>query len=133
MSIEAIAAQAAAPAADAARVFELAPAMPQQIGPEAAGRFDNALAAAEAERVGSSTDVPPAVKGLLDTLDKVNLEAKSVSEYARTAESSGSELTPGEIVELTMRCQEFMFHCQLTSNIANRSSDGIQQLFRQQS
>ena len=41
-------------------------------------------------------------------------------------------LTPGEIIELTMRCQEFMFHCQLTSNIANRSSDGVQQLFRQQ-
>lgn len=133
MTIEAIAAQAAAPSADAVRVFELAPAMPQQIGPEAAARFDSALAAAEAQRVGPGTDVPPAVKGLLDTLDKVNLEAKSVSEYARSAESSGAELTPGEIVELTMRCQEFMFHCQLTSNIANRSSDGIQQLFRQQS
>lgn len=133
MTIEAIAAQAAVPATDAVRVFELAPAMPQQTGPEAAARFDSALAAAEAQRVGPGTDVPPAVKGLLDTLDKVNIEAKSVADYARAAETSGSELTPGEIVELTMRCQEFMFHCQLTSNIANRSSDGIQQLFRQQS
>jgi len=25
-----------------------------------------------------------------------------------------------------------MFHCQLTSNIANRTADGLQQLFRQQ-
>jgi hypothetical protein len=132
MSIEAIAAQAASPAAGVAtRVFELAPAMPQQAGPQAAAQFSNALA--QAERIGSSSDVPPAVKGLLDTLDKVNTEAKSVADYARTAETSGSELTPGEIVELTMRCQEFMFHCQLTSNIANRSSDGVQQLFRQQS
>lgn len=132
MSIEAIAAQAASPAAGATtRVVELAPAMPQQAGPQAAAQFSNSLA--QAERIGSSSDVPPAVKGLLDTLDKVNTEAKSVADYARTAETSGSELTPGEIVELTMRCQEFMFHCQLTSNIANRSSDGVQQLFRQQS
>jgi hypothetical protein len=36
------------------------------------------------------------------------------------------------MVMLSMRCQEFMFHCQLTSNIANRTSDGLQQLFRQQ-
>lgn len=133
MSIEAIAAQAAgAPAAGTARIFELAPAMPQQVGPEATARFETALAAQEAQRVGPTSDVPPAVKGLLDTLDKVNTEASSVTDYARTAESSGSEMTPGEIIELTMRCQEFMFHCQLTSNIANRSSDGVQQLFRQQ-
>ena len=49
------------------------------------------------------------------------------------AQASGSEMTPGEVVDLTMKCHEFMFHCQLTSNIANRTSDGIQQLFRQQS
>ena len=48
-------------------------------------------------------------------------------------QASGSEMTPGEVVDLTMKCHEFMFHCQLTSNIANRTSDGIQQLFRQQS
>ena len=43
-----------------------------------------------------------------------------------------SATMPGEIMKLTVRCQEFMFHCQLTSNIANRTSDGLQQLFRQQ-
>jgi hypothetical protein len=41
-------------------------------------------------------------------------------------------MTPGDMMMLTVRCQEFMFHCQLTSNIANRTSDGLQQLFRQQ-
>ncbi|WP_315760393.1 hypothetical protein [Sphingomonas sp. Y38-1Y] len=133
MSIEAIAAQAASPEMVGAKSFDIAPAMPQQVGPQAAAQFENAMAAQQAQRVGGSSDVPPAVKDLLSTLDKVNTEAKSVSDYARTAESSGGELTPGEIVELTMRCQEFMFHCQLTSNIANRSSDGVQQLFRQQS
>jgi hypothetical protein len=36
------------------------------------------------------------------------------------------------MIMLSVRCQEFMFHCQLTSNVANRTSDGLQQLFRQQ-
>jgi hypothetical protein len=66
-------------------------------------------------------------------LEKVNGEAKGVGDYAKAAELSGNQMTPGEVVNLTMKCHEFMFHCQLTSNIANRTSDGIQQLFRQQS
>ncbi len=45
----------------------------------------------------------------------------------------GNELTPSEIVTLTTRSQEFMFYSQLTSNVANRTADGLQQLFRQQS
>jgi hypothetical protein len=32
-----------------------------------------------------------------------------------------------------MRSHEFLFHCELVANVANRSSDGMQQLFRQQS
>ena len=77
-------------------------------------------------------DMPPAVKGLFRALDGINGQARSVSDYAIQAEASGGQLTPGEIVQLTMKCQEFMFQCQLTSNIANRSSDGVQQLFKQQ-
>lgn len=127
MAVEAIAAQAAPPP----RVTELGPAVQQQQpGPGETGRFAAALdQAAQAQAQG---DVPPAVRNLLETLDRVDGQARSVAEYARSAEASSGELTPGEIVQLTMRCQEFMVHCQLTSNIANRSSDGIQQLFRQQ-
>ncbi len=40
---------------------------------------------------------------------------------------------PSAMLEVTMACQQFMFKAQLTSNVANRTSDGIQQLFRQQS
>ncbi|MGL5837628.1 MAG: hypothetical protein ACRCY3_03915 [Sphingorhabdus sp.] len=80
----------------------------------------------------TGNSMPTPVKGLFDAMDQVNLQARSVSDYAATAEASGGQLTPGEIVQLTMKCQEFMFQCQLTSNIANRSSDGVQQLFRQQ-
>jgi hypothetical protein len=80
----------------------------------------------------SANQITGPMKGMFNTLDQINVEARSVSDYAATAEASGGQLTPGEIVQLTMKCQEFMFQCQLTSNIANRSSDGVQQLFRQQ-
>ncbi len=85
-----------------------------------------------ASGISQPLEVPPAMKGMLSALDQINNEAKSVSDYAANAESSGGQLTPGEIVQLTMKCQEFMFQAQLTSNIANRSSDGVSQLFRQQ-
>jgi hypothetical protein len=92
-----------------------------------------------AEAISKANQLPPGdtsiagpAKGMFDALDQINLQARSVSDYAATAEASGGQLTPGEIIQLTMKCQEFMFQCQLTSNIANRSSDGVQQLFRQQ-
>jgi hypothetical protein len=36
------------------------------------------------------------------------------------------------MVMLTVKSHEFLFHSQLTANVANRTSDGLQQLFRQQ-
>ena len=66
-------------------------------------------------------------------LDFINNEAQSLANYAENAIQSGNELTPSEIVTLTTRSQEFMFYSQLTSNVANRTADGLQQLFRQQS
>lgn len=125
MSVEAMAATAAAPPP---KMIELGPVVQPQATPQQGGNFQAAL-----DQLQAGNDVPPALKGLLDTLDKVNMEAKGVADYAKTVESSGGQLTPGEMVQLTMRCQEFMFHCQLTANVANRSSDGIQQLFKQQS
>ena len=94
------------------------------------GGFSNALADASARmQPGASQGVQQLVK----PLEHINAEANQISADARAAQASGKEMTPGEIVGLTVRCQEFMFHCQLTSNIANRTSDGLQQLFRQQS
>ncbi len=137
MAIEAITAKAAATLGKdggglpAGRVMELGPSQP--VEPLQNARFHSSL-----ERVQNATgavqmqNMPPAVKGLFRALDGINGQARSVSDYAIQAEASGGQLTPGEIVQLTMKCQEFMFQCQLTSNIANRSSDGVQQLFKQQ-
>jgi hypothetical protein len=94
-------------------------------------KFAEAMSRANQFSPGDTSIGGPA-KGMFDALDQINLQARSVSDYAATAEASGGQLTPGEIIQLTMKCQEFMFQCQLTSNIANRSSDGVQQLFRQQ-
>lgn len=107
-----------------------------QAGPSASiadvTSFQGSLSAAASNAMAPDA-LAPAMKAMFTQLEKVNGEARSVSEYASVAQANGVQMTPGEIVQLTMRCQEFMFHCQLTSNIANRTSDGIQQLFRQQS
>lgn len=134
MSVEAIAAASAAQGA-------MPPPEQIQAGPGASmadvTSFQGALNAAGGTRTATGAPgadpLSPALKAMFGQLEKVNGEAKSVADYARTAQMSGADMSPGEIVNLTMRCQEFMFHCQLTSNIANRTSDGIQQLFRQQS
>ncbi|MDR6787179.1 hypothetical protein J2Y58_000517 [Sphingomonas sp. BE138] len=98
--------------------------------------FQGALVVAGAQpamSVGSPDALAPAMKAMLGQIEKVNGEAKSVADIARAAQASGADMSPGEVVNLTMKCHEFMFHCQLSSSIANRTSDGIQQLFRQQS
>ena len=97
--------------------------------------FEQSLSGAEAKtaqprRVESPSNTERAV---VKPLDYINQEAEDIVNYAKSAVESGNELTPSEIVMLTARSHEFMFHCQLTSNIANRTSDGLQQLFRQQS
>lgn len=94
--------------------------------------FERAMAGA-VQRLDLRVAESPAMQRIVQPLEHINAEAASLGRDARAAAASGQELTPGELVNLTVRCQEFMFHCQLTSNIANRTSEGLQQLFRQQS
>jgi hypothetical protein len=42
-------------------------------------------------------------------------------------------MTPADMLAMTTQAYEFLFHCELTSNVANRTSEGVQQLFQQQS
>ncbi len=73
-----------------------------------------------------------AMQALFKPLEQINTQAAQLSAEAHAALDSGRALTPGEMVMLTVKSQEFMFHCQLTANVANRTSDGLSQLFRQQ-
>jgi hypothetical protein len=72
------------------------------------------------------------MQALFKPLEYINNEAASLHEAANVAKADSIAMTPSEVVMLTVRCQEFMFHTQLTANAANRTSDGLQQLFRQQ-
>jgi hypothetical protein len=96
--------------------------------------FESAMA-----RVGARLEARPvsqpsqAAQQLMRPFEHINGQATQLAQDASVARAAGQEMTPGEIVNLTVRCQEFMFQCQLTSNIANRTSDGLAQLFRQQS
>lgn len=134
MTIEIAAAAAMSHASSAAG----ATAAPVQVGYGVSltdiGGFQQAMAGAsarlEARPVGATSE---AAKQLMKPFEHINGEASRLSLDANAAQAAGREMSPSEIVQLTVHCQEFMFHCQLTSNIANRTSDGLQQLFRQQS
>ncbi len=70
---------------------------------------------------------------LVAPFEHINTEAAKLAADAKNAQANESAMSPGDMVMLTARCQEFSFHCTLMSNIANRTSDGLSQLFRQQS
>ena len=83
----------------------------------------------EARPVSGPTE---AAKQLMKPFEHINGEALRLSMDARAADNEGRQMSPSEMVSLSVRAHEFSFHCQLMSNIANRTSDGLQQLFRQQ-
>lgn len=93
--------------------------------------FEASMASAKG-RVSGSDAVSEIAKAAIEPLNYINQEAQSLTDYAKSAVASGNELTPAEIINLTVQSQKFMFHSQLTANVANRSADGLQQLFRQQ-
>jgi hypothetical protein len=72
-----------------------------------------------------------ALNALLDPL--MNLNSSSTRLAERSGRMALADMKPSELMMLTMRSHEFLFNCQLVANVANRSSDGVQQLFKQQS
>jgi hypothetical protein len=98
------------------------------------GGFQQALANASARLEARPVSTPPeAAKLAFKPFDHINNEALQISEASKAAQAAGKDLTPGDMVMLTARCQEFAFHCQLMASVANKTSDGLSQMFRQQS
>ncbi len=98
------------------------------------GGFQHALDGAQLRLEAHGAAEPSkAAQQLMKPFEQINAQASELELQANAARSAGRDMTPSEMVNLSVRCQEFMFNCQLTSNIANRTSDGLQQLFRQQS
>ena len=70
---------------------------------------------------------------LLSTFENLNTGADKISAMSHAITSSGADPTPGQLLQVTMEAHKFLFKAELTSNVANRTSDGVQQLFKQQS
>lgn len=76
----------------------------------------------------------PDAGGLTAALSPLlSLGEKSSALVADADPVLSSELRPSELLQITMQSHQFLFHCELVANVANRASDGVQQLFRQQS
>jgi len=109
-----------------------APTAGPQAGTADIARFEAALMRAEGVRSAPAA-ASPQVQALMRPFGHIDAQASSLSAKAAEFVASGKEMTPGDMIMMTVRSHEFMFHCQLTSNAANRTSEGLQQLFRQQS
>lgn len=105
-------------------------------------QFSDAYAARNAGAVGNQTATANvgAVQGpsegmrsLVSFAENLNSGANDIGALAEKMKSGEFASTPSAMIEMTVACQEFMLKAQLTSSVANRTSDGIQQLFRQQS
>ncbi|GLQ87839.1 hypothetical protein [Dyella flagellata] len=103
-------------------------------------KFRQSFADAAPANVNQAQPVAPvpqelsaSVKAVLGQFDSLNSQASQLGQLANGMRSSGRDLAPSQIIDMTMRCQEMVFQAEMTSNVANRSSDGVQQLFRQQS
>ena len=70
---------------------------------------------------------------LISAINNLNGGAENINAMSQTMSGNIADLTPGQMMEMTMKCHQFLFQAELTSNVANRTSDGIQPLFRQQS
>ena len=93
-----------------------------------------AARAAEAPAATQAASEPSSgARALLAAFDNLNGGADAIRELSKTLSSGATDFSPGQVIQMTMQCQQFLFQTELTSNVANRTSDGIQQQFRQQS
>jgi hypothetical protein len=101
------------------------------VSADSAARFKGAYERAVAQIESTDSNASARTSSLLDPLLGLNSGSQRLA--AEATQASGADLKPSELMMLTMRSHEFLFNCQLVTNIANRSSDGVQQLFKQQS
>jgi hypothetical protein len=96
---------------------------------------------ASAAQTSPPADQAPKVSGaetggfrsVMAMLQGLNGDAESIGTAALQNKSSQARMTPGDMLAMTTQAYEFLFHCEVTSNVANRTSEGVQQLFQQQS
>jgi hypothetical protein len=127
--------------------FELQPTGPALAGAGAPGAASNAsvfevshfnaafaaaanTAPAAAHVMQVSGSESQGFRTVMATLENLNGRADSLG--TKAMELQHGEFRPSDMLMMTLKAQEFLFHCELTSNVANRTSEGVQQLFREQ-
>jgi hypothetical protein len=100
---------------------------------EQAQRTDQLNKARETETQNKVSAPSESMQWLSEGLGNLNTRANGLAVEANGSVGQGEDLKPKDMLMLTVHAHEFLFHCELTSNVANRTSDGITQLFRQQS
>ena len=83
------------------------------------------------DAAGNASATNPAMRSVVGALDALDSQGAALGEQASRL-SSGGTMTPNDMIMLTVQAHEFLFKAEITANVANRTSDGIQQLFRQQ-
>ena len=118
---------AAMPGASAATVFDVA-------------HFDAAYSTVAHTPAPSAAQTPKVsasetdgFRSVMVMLQGLNGRAESIGTAASQSKTSQNRMTPADMLSMTTQAYEFLFHCELTSNVANRTSEGVQQLFQQQS
>src|SRR5512139_1494270 len=98
------------------------------------GRFDHAIYTAQSQLdTVAVTQVAPVERAVLTPLDGIDASMKHLEETARAAVERGGDLSPADTVLLMAQAHRFAFETQLVASVANKTSDGVSQLFRQQS
>ena len=125
----------------AAKPIQDPAALPTAYNIQDVARFD-AMYAGQAPAAQAATATAPAsavsateqngFSSVIAALQNLNGRAEVLG--SKTLQPGAPDtLQPGDMLMMAMKAHEFLFHCELTSNVANRTSDGVQQLFREQS
>src|SRR3546814_16677053 len=90
---------------------------------QAYGRGGSSTGGAEA--VAAPAQPSEGMRVLLSTFENPNAGAEKISAMSHALTSSGSDPTPGQLLQLTMEAPKFMFNAALTSTVAKRTSHGV--------
>ena len=98
--------------------------------------FNAALAAANnpapaAHTMQVSGSEAQGFRNVMSAFENLNGHAESLG--TKALQMTHGQMRPSDMLMMTLKAQEFLFHCEMTSNVANRTSEGVQQLFREQS
>src|SRR3546814_7094592 len=98
---------------------------------QAYGRGGSSTGGAEA--VAAPAQPSEGMRVLLSTFENLNAGADKISAMSHALTSSGSDPTPGQLLQVTLEAHQFLFKAATTSTVATPHSAGVKQLFNHKS